>query len=67
MNRSTHRSLHCQRTRSSIMFMITKVSRLADFFWAIYIPNVGSTNGFQVSTVGEEMLYNPHLRKDEGR
>ncbi|KAJ0514714.1 hypothetical protein HanHA300_Chr10g0372741 [Helianthus annuus] len=44
MNRSTHRSLHCQRTRSSIMFMITKVS-----------------------TVGEEMLYNPHLRKDEGR
>ncbi|MFS7972337.1 putative persulfide dioxygenase [Helianthus anomalus] len=26
-------SLHCQRTRSSIMFMITKVSRLADFFW----------------------------------
>ncbi|MFS7942130.1 hypothetical protein Hanom_Chr06g00484461 [Helianthus anomalus] len=41
------------------MLMITKVSRLADFFWAIYIRNVGSTNGFQVSNVGEEILYNP--------
>ncbi|MFS7944536.1 putative persulfide dioxygenase [Helianthus anomalus] len=59
-------SLQCQRTSSSIMFMITKVSRLEDL-WAIYIRNVGSTNGFQVSTVGEEMLYNPRLTKDEVR
>ncbi|RYR50413.1 hypothetical protein Ahy_A07g037014 isoform C [Arachis hypogaea] len=59
-----NRFLHCPRIHLSTQLMTTKDSVYGKFL-GFCLPNLSLESCLQVSTVGEEMQYNPRLTKDE--